>query len=92
MKWKGASSDIFLTEAAKMVTQKNGVINHIDLTIVCEAPKIGPHREAMQSRLGEILGLPSELISIKGTTSERLGFTGRREGIAAQAAATIWIK
>ena len=92
MKWKGASSDIFLTEAAKMVTQKNGAINHIDLTIVCETPKIGPHREAMQSRLGEILNMSSELISIKGTTSERLGFTGRREGIAAQAAATIWIK
>ena len=92
MKWKGASSDIFLTEAAKMVTQKNGVINNIDLTIVCEAPKIGPHRKAMQSRLGKILSLPPELISIKGTTSERLGFTGRREGIAAQAAATIWIK
>ena len=87
--WKGAASDIFLREAVRGVAARDGVIAHLDLTIVCEAPKIGPHREAMRARIAEICGLAIDRVAVKATTSERLGFTGRREGIAALAAATI---
>lgn len=89
--WRGASSDRFLDHARKLVAEKAGVIDYIDLTIICEAPKIGPHREAMRTRIAEILQVPVSRISLKATTTERLGFTGRGEGIAAQAIATVRI-
>ncbi len=87
--WRGASSDKFLAFASDRVAARGGLIEHVDVTIICEAPKIGPHREAMRARLGEIMGLPVDRISVKATTTERLGLTGRREGIAAQAVATV---
>jgi 2-C-methyl-D-erythritol 4-phosphate cytidylyltransferase/2-C-methyl-D-erythritol 2,4-cyclodiphosphate synthase len=86
--WKGASSDRFLAHAAGLVAAAGGVIDHVDVTIIAEAPKVGPHREAMVARIAEILGGATR-VSVKATTTEGLGFTGRREGIAAQAAATI---
>ena len=88
-RWKGASSDIFLSHAAGLVRARGGVIAHVDGTVVCEAPKVGPHRDAIRARLAEILGLSIDRVAVKATTSERLGFTGRREGIAALATATI---
>lgn len=87
--WKGASSDRFLAHAAKLVGLAGYRIGNVDLTIVCEAPKIGPHREAMRSRIAELIGVDIGTISVKATTTERLGFTGRGEGIAAQAIATV---
>lgn len=87
--WRGAASDQFLAHAARLVAERDGIIAHVDVTIICEAPRIGPYREAMVNMLSEILGLPNTRISVKGTTTERLGFTGRREGIAAMATATI---
>ncbi|MFD1105764.1 bifunctional 2-C-methyl-D-erythritol 4-phosphate cytidylyltransferase/2-C-methyl-D-erythritol 2,4-cyclodiphosphate synthase [Sphingobium olei] len=87
--WRGASSDKFLAYARDRVAARAGVIEHVDLTIICEAPKIGPHREAMQARIAGILSLPTDRVSVKATTTERLGFAGRREGIAAQAVATL---
>ena len=87
--WKGASSDIFLSHAAKLVTQRFGIIDHVDCTIIAEEPKVGPHRSAMRERIAGILGLGIDQVSIKATTTEGLGFTGRREGIAAQAVASI---
>ena len=87
--WKGASSDRFLIHAADLVRGRGGIIDHVDCTVICEAPKVGPHRAAMQTRVAEILGLAVDRVSIKATTTERLGFTGRGEGIAAQAVASI---
>lgn len=87
--WRGAASDRFLAHAAGLVAAAGGRIEHVDLTIICEAPKIGPHREAMRARIAELLGLPAQQVSVKATTTERLGFTGRGEGIAAQAIATV---
>jgi len=87
--WKGASSDRFLAHAAALVAQSGHAIAHVDVTIICEAPKIGPHKAAMRARLAEILQLPIERVSVKATTTERLGTTGRGEGIAAQAVATV---
>lgn len=87
--WKGVSSDRFLAHAGSLVTDLGGRISNLDLTIICEAPKIGPHRAAMKARIAEILDLDADRVSIKGTTTEKLGFTGRREGIAAQAIATV---
>jgi 2-C-methyl-D-erythritol 4-phosphate cytidylyltransferase/2-C-methyl-D-erythritol 2,4-cyclodiphosphate synthase len=87
--WKGAASEIFLTRARELVAQAGGIIDHVDLTIICEAPKVGPHRDAIRARLAEMLGLALGQVSVKATTTERLGFTGRREGIAAQAVATV---
>ena len=87
--WKGAASHRFLTHAADLITAKGGRIAFVDLTLLCEAPKIGPHRAAMQARIAELLGLTPDRVSIKATTTERLGFTGREEGIAAQASATV---
>lgn len=89
MKWKNADSEIFLREAAARVATEGGIISHCDITIMCEAPKIGPHRAPMQERIADILGLAPARVSIKATTTEGLGFTGRREGIAAQAVCTI---
>lgn len=88
-KWKGAASDQFLKYAVDRVAARGGRIAHLDLTLICEAPKIGPHRDAMRARIAEITGLPIHRIAVKGTTSERLGFTGRQEGIAAMATATV---
>ena len=87
--WRGAASSRFLEYAANRVTERGGRMEHIDVTIICEAPKIGPHRDAMRQRISEILAIPLERVSVKATTTERLGFAGRREGIAAQAVATI---
>jgi 2-C-methyl-D-erythritol 4-phosphate cytidylyltransferase / 2-C-methyl-D-erythritol 2,4-cyclodiphosphate synthase len=88
-RWRGAASDQFLAHAASLVRAKGGVIAHVDVTLICEAPKIGPHREAMRARMAEILALAIDRISVKATTTEKLGFTGRREGLAAQAIATV---
>jgi 2-C-methyl-D-erythritol 4-phosphate cytidylyltransferase/2-C-methyl-D-erythritol 2,4-cyclodiphosphate synthase len=88
-KWRGADSSQFLAYAGDLVKARGGLIAHCDVTILCERPKIGPHRAAMTARIAEILGLAHDRVSIKATTTEKLGFTGRGEGIAAQAAATI---
>jgi len=87
--WRGASSDRFLDHARALVAARGGIIDFVDLTIICEAPKIGPHRDAMRTRIAAILQVPIHRISLKATTTERLGFTGRGEGIAAQAIATV---
>ncbi|WP_454016707.1 bifunctional 2-C-methyl-D-erythritol 4-phosphate cytidylyltransferase/2-C-methyl-D-erythritol 2,4-cyclodiphosphate synthase [Azospirillum sp. Marseille-Q6669] len=87
--WRGADSALFLKHAAELVTARGGRIAHVDVTIICERPKVGPHREAMTARVAEILGMPVDRVSVKATTTERLGFTGRGEGIAAQAMATV---
>lgn len=87
--WRGAPSRVFLEHAAALVADQNGSIGNIDLTIICEAPKIGPHRDAMRQSLSEILNIETGRISVKATTTEKLGFTGRGEGIAAQAAVTV---
>jgi 2-C-methyl-D-erythritol 4-phosphate cytidylyltransferase / 2-C-methyl-D-erythritol 2,4-cyclodiphosphate synthase len=71
------------------VARRGGVITHVDVTVICEAPKIGPHRDEMRARVAAILSLPVQRVSVKATTTEGLGFTGRREGIAAEAAATV---
>src|SRR6266853_773863 len=88
-KWKGAASDQFLKYALERVTARGGRIAHLDVTLICERPKIGPHRDAMRARIAEITGLSLSRVAVKATTSERLGFTGREEGIAAVASATI---
>lgn len=87
--WRGASSDRFLRHAVGLAADAGYRIGNLDLTLICEAPKIGPHREAMRARLAELLGAGIDAISVKATTTERLGFTGRGEGIAAQAAVTL---
>lgn len=88
-RWRGAASWKFLDHAASLVTAKGGVITHVDVTIICERPKVGPHRDAMKAKIAEILKLEPSRVSVKATTTEGLGFTGRREGIAAQAIATV---
>lgn len=89
--WKGASSDRFLIHACERVKARGGRILHLDLTLMCEAPKIGPHREAMRAEIARICALPLSRVAVKATTTERLGFTGREEGIAAMATATIQV-
>ncbi len=88
-KWKGADSTVFLRHAAEMVAAKGGRIVNVDITLICERPKIKPHREAMRARLAELLALPLDRVSVKATTTEEMGFTGRREGLAAQAIASV---
>jgi 2-C-methyl-D-erythritol 4-phosphate cytidylyltransferase/2-C-methyl-D-erythritol 2,4-cyclodiphosphate synthase len=88
-RWKGASSDRFLIHAAGLIRERGGIIDHVDCTVIAEEPKVGPHRSAMRERIAAILGLRADQVSIKATTTEGLGFTGRREGIAAQAVASI---
>jgi len=88
-KWKGAASTVFLAHAAGLATEMGFEITHIDVTIICELPKIGPHARAIKARLAEILAIDETRISVKATTSEGLGFTGRGEGIAAMATATL---
>jgi 2-C-methyl-D-erythritol 4-phosphate cytidylyltransferase/2-C-methyl-D-erythritol 2,4-cyclodiphosphate synthase len=87
--WRGAASSVFLEHARALVETARGRIDHVDMTIVCEAPRIGPYRDAMRARIADLLRLPLARISIKATTTERLGFTGRGEGIAAQAVASV---
>jgi len=87
--WRGTASSVFVTKALALIAEKNGRLEHVDLTIICERPKVGPHREAMQKNVAELLDLPLDAVNIKATTTEGLGYTGRGEGIAAQAIATI---
>ncbi len=87
--WRGAASEIFLAGARDMAAARGGRILHCDVTLVCETPKIGPHRAVMRAELARILAIPVDRVSVKATTSEKLGFTGRGEGIAAQATATL---
>jgi 2-C-methyl-D-erythritol 4-phosphate cytidylyltransferase/2-C-methyl-D-erythritol 2,4-cyclodiphosphate synthase len=88
-RWKGADSSLFLAHAVELLRGRGAIIDHVDCTIIAEAPKVGPHREAMRARIAAITGLRTDEVSIKATTTEGLGFTGRREGIAAQAVASI---
>jgi 2-C-methyl-D-erythritol 4-phosphate cytidylyltransferase/2-C-methyl-D-erythritol 2,4-cyclodiphosphate synthase len=89
MQWKGAASKIFLEHAAKIVREHGGTIMNADVSLIAEAPKVGPHRQAMRENLAEILGISLERCSVKATTNEKIGFVGRREGIAAIATATV---
>jgi len=88
-KWKGAASDRFLAFACERVHKRGGVIAHLDVTVVCEAPRISPHRDAMRARIAEIANVAVDRVAVKATTSEKLGFAGRGEGIFAMATATI---
>ena len=88
-KWKGANSTLFLAHAADLVCKDGGIIDHVDVTLICEKPKVKPHREAMRASIAKTLNLPMNRVSVKATTTEGLGFTGRGEGIAASATATI---
>ena len=88
-KWKNVNSDIFLKHAVKLVAEKKGIINFVDVTIVCENPKIGPHRDSMRSNISKIINLDVERVSVKATTTEKLGFTGKGQGIMAHAITTI---
>ncbi|MEA2955549.1 MAG: 2-C-methyl-D-erythritol 4-phosphate cytidylyltransferase [Alphaproteobacteria bacterium] len=87
--WKGAASSVFLADAVKRVKRRGGLLAHVDATIICEHPKIGPHRDAIRQNLAKIMGIAVSRVALKATTSERLGFTGRGEGIAALATATL---
>lgn len=87
--WRGAASDRFLRHAAGLLAARGGALVHVDVTLICERPKVGPHRDAMRAAVASILELPVERVSVKATTTEGLGFTGRGEGIAAQATATV---
>lgn len=88
-KWKGAASDQFLKHAAELVAAKGGAIVNVDVTLICERPKIKPHRQAMRERLAELLALPIDRVSVKATTTEKMGFTGRGEGLAASAVVAV---
>ncbi len=90
--WKGAKSDIFLRHACELARKKAFAISNVDCTIICELPKIGPHADAMQKRMSEIMEVEANRISIKATTSEQLGFTGRKEGIACIATCSLVCK
>ena len=87
-KWKAAASDQFLAHAYGLLRDRGGRLTNVDVTLICERPKIGPHADAMRKRIAEILSLDVDRVSVKATTTEKLGFTGRREGVAAMAAAT----
>jgi 2-C-methyl-D-erythritol 4-phosphate cytidylyltransferase/2-C-methyl-D-erythritol 2,4-cyclodiphosphate synthase len=88
-RWRGAASEQFLRRAADLVAAQGGAVVAIDVTIICERPRIGPYRAAMVARIAEILGIAPSRVNVKATTTERLGFTGRGEGVAAQAIATV---
>jgi 2-C-methyl-D-erythritol 4-phosphate cytidylyltransferase/2-C-methyl-D-erythritol 2,4-cyclodiphosphate synthase len=88
-RWAGADSALFLRHARQLIEDAGGVIEHVDVTLICERPKIGPHRPAMVARVAELLALAPARVSVKATTTEKLGFTGRGEGIAAEAVATV---
>jgi 2-C-methyl-D-erythritol 4-phosphate cytidylyltransferase/2-C-methyl-D-erythritol 2,4-cyclodiphosphate synthase len=87
--WKGAASEAFLVHACKLATQVGARLVHIDITLMCERPRIGPHREAMRARTAEVVKLPLSFVSVKATTTEKMGFLGREEGLAAIATATV---
>jgi 2-C-methyl-D-erythritol 4-phosphate cytidylyltransferase/2-C-methyl-D-erythritol 2,4-cyclodiphosphate synthase len=87
--WKGKDSGFFVRAAVGMISERGGIISNVDITIMCEAPRIGPHRDAMQKRIAELLEVTIDRVNVKATTTERLGFTGREEGLAAQAIATL---
>jgi 2-C-methyl-D-erythritol 4-phosphate cytidylyltransferase/2-C-methyl-D-erythritol 2,4-cyclodiphosphate synthase len=87
--WKGAESHIFLTHAVDLAAERGFTITHVDLTLVCERPKIGPHAAAMRAAMAGLLRIDTDRVSVKATTTERLGFTGREEGIAALATVTL---
>jgi 2-C-methyl-D-erythritol 4-phosphate cytidylyltransferase/2-C-methyl-D-erythritol 2,4-cyclodiphosphate synthase len=87
--WKDAPSDLFLRRAGELLAERGGRISNLDVTLVCEQPKIGSHRQAMAARIAEILGIDEGRVSVKATTTDKLGFCGRGEGIAAQAVATV---
>jgi 2-C-methyl-D-erythritol 4-phosphate cytidylyltransferase/2-C-methyl-D-erythritol 2,4-cyclodiphosphate synthase len=87
--WRGAASSLFVEHACKLVSARGGIVDHVDVTIICEAPKVGPHRDTIRANVAGLLQVREGSISIKATTTERLGFTGRGEGIAAQAVATV---
>ena len=87
--WKGADSAVFLSHAAHLIREKGGIISNVDITILAEKPKIGPHRIAMKDRIADILGITADRVAVKATTTETLGFVGREEGLAAQAVATV---
>jgi 2-C-methyl-D-erythritol 4-phosphate cytidylyltransferase/2-C-methyl-D-erythritol 2,4-cyclodiphosphate synthase len=87
--WRGAESHVFLRHAVQLAGEHGFAITHLDVTLICERPKIGPRAGAMRAALAGIAGLAEDRVSVKATTSERLGFTGREEGIAAQATATL---
>lgn len=91
-KWKGASSDRFLRHACDLVEARGGRVMNLDVTIICESPKIGPHRDVMRKKIADICEIEVDRVSVKGTTTEKLGFTGRNEGIAAQAVASVKIE
>ena len=88
-RWKGAASSVFLEHARDLIVSRGGRLINVDVTLICEGPRIGPHRQAMRARLAELLRIPPARVSVKATTTESLGFTGRREGLAAQAVATV---
>ena len=88
-KWRGAASSIFLEHAAARVRARGGAIAHLDVNLVCEAPRVGPHRDAMRARIAEIAGITIDRVGVKATTAEKLGFVGRREGVACMALATV---
>ena len=88
-KWRDAKSDIFVSHAMELLAVRRGILDHVDITLICERPKLKDHRAAMQSHLASLLGLPHSAVNLKATTTEKLGFTGRAEGIAAQAVATV---
>ena len=90
--WRGVTSDRFLEHAGKIVSERNGSIANVDVTLICEVPKVGPHRQTMETRIASILGITEDRVNVKATTTEKLGFTGRGEGIAAQAVASIRIR
>jgi 2-C-methyl-D-erythritol 4-phosphate cytidylyltransferase/2-C-methyl-D-erythritol 2,4-cyclodiphosphate synthase len=88
VQWKGASSDRFLAHAVSLVRRRGGTITHLDVSLICEAPRIGPHRDDMRARIAEIAGIEPFRVAVKATTNEKIGFIGRGEGIAAIATAT----
>ena len=88
-RWRGVASSQFLEHAANLVRTRRGEIANVDVTLICEGPRVTPHRDEMRSCIAQILGLEIARVSVKATTTERLGFTGRSEGIAAQAIATV---
>jgi 2-C-methyl-D-erythritol 4-phosphate cytidylyltransferase/2-C-methyl-D-erythritol 2,4-cyclodiphosphate synthase len=90
-KWKGAASRLFLEDAVRRVRERGGTIGNVDVTVLAETPRVGPHRPAMQALIADILGLSTDRVGIKATTTEGMGFTGRREGIAAMATATVFV-
>ncbi len=87
--WRGADSELFLRRAVELIAEAGGRIAHVDITVIGERPKIGPHREAMRARTAEVLALPINRVSVKATTTEKMGFMGREEGLAAQAVASV---